>query len=141
MALEINSIVTGKVIGIKDFGAFVALPDGQSGLVHISEIAQGYVKDVRQHLTEGQQVQVKILPPDSSGRMNLSIKRAAPCEEGQTPVSNVRAKRTPAPVQTFEDKLKDFMGEFDGMMETSRPDRRKKDREREDNYDDFDDFD
>ena len=134
MTLEINSIVSGKVTGIKDFGAFVALPDGQSGLVHISEIAHGYVENARQHLTEGQEVQVKILPPDKSGRMNLSIKKAVPQEPRQ------ETKRTPMrEPQSFEDKLKSFMQTAE-TNDSPRADRRKKGKDREqDEYDDFDD--
>lgn len=62
--------------GITKFGAFVSLPGGRSGLVHISEIAYSYVNDVKDHLTEGQEVKVKVIGVDESNRINLSIKKA-----------------------------------------------------------------
>ena len=73
-----GSIVTGKVTGITKFGAFVTLSPGKSGLVHISEIANSYVNDIREHLTENQEVTVKVIGVDDSGRINLSIKAALP---------------------------------------------------------------
>ena len=76
MELGVGSILDGKVTGITKFGAFVSLPEGKSGLVHISEIAYSYVNDVKDHLTEGQEVKVKIIGIDESGRINLSIKKA-----------------------------------------------------------------
>ncbi|MEG1878992.1 MAG: S1 RNA-binding domain-containing protein [Pseudoflavonifractor sp.] len=76
MELVVGSIVEGKVTGITKFGAFVSLPEGKSGLVHISEIAYSYVNDVNEHLKEGQEVKVKIIGIDETGRINLSIKKA-----------------------------------------------------------------
>ncbi len=78
MELTVGSIVEGKVTGITKFGAFVSLPEGKSGLVHISEIAHSYVSDVKDFLTEGQTVKVKIINIDDSNRINLSIKKALP---------------------------------------------------------------
>lgn len=77
MALAIGAKVTGKVTGIKDFGAFVDLGDGQSGLVHISEISAGYVKDIHDVLKVGDTVTVKILTI-KDGKVGLSIKQANP---------------------------------------------------------------
>jgi S1 RNA binding domain protein len=78
MDFEIGSILTGKVTGITKFGAFVNLAPGKSGLVHISEIANTYVNDVHDFLTEGQEVKVKLISVDDAGRINLSIKQALP---------------------------------------------------------------
>jgi S1 RNA binding domain protein len=78
MELEVCSVLEGKVTGITKFGAFVALPGGKSGLVHISEIAYSYVSDVKDFLTEGQDVKVKVINIDENGRINLSIKKASP---------------------------------------------------------------
>lgn len=75
MEFGVGSIVEGKVTGITKFGAFVALPDGKSGLVHISEIAYSYVNEVSDFLQEGQQVKVKVIGIDESNRINLSIKK------------------------------------------------------------------
>ena len=63
MEFGVGSILDGKVTGITKFGAFVSLPGGKSGLVHISEIAYTYVNDVHDHLQEGQQVKVKVIVP------------------------------------------------------------------------------
>lgn len=80
MGLEVGSILDGKVTGITKFGAFVALPEGKSGLVHISEIANTYVSDVNEHLQIGQAVKVKVINITEDGKINLSIKRAIPGE-------------------------------------------------------------
>ncbi len=87
MNLEVGSILEGKVTSITKFGAFVALPGGKSGLVHISEIAHSYVADVKDFLTEGQDVKVKVIQIDDHNRINLSIKQAAP----PPPRENTRA--------------------------------------------------
>ncbi|MCD8381872.1 MAG: S1 RNA-binding domain-containing protein, partial [Clostridiales bacterium] len=78
MELEVGAILEGKVTGITKFGAFVALPGGRSGLVHISEIAYSYVSDVSEFLSVGQDVRVKLISIDEGGRINLSIKKTAP---------------------------------------------------------------
>ena len=76
--IEVGAILEGKVTGITKFGAFVSLPGGKSGLVHISEIAYSYVSDVSDHLSEGQDVKVKVISIDENNRINLSIKKALP---------------------------------------------------------------
>ena len=126
MEIEVGSIVTGKVTGITKFGAFVSLAPGKSGLVHISEIANSYVNDIREHLTEGQDVTVKIIGLDDNGRINLSIKAALPPAPPQPKPEFRRPK--PAPSRqpgdrsygsqqmnepSFEDKLKRFMQDSD----------------------------
>lgn len=78
MELEIGAILEGKVTGITKFGAFVALPGGRSGLVHISEVAYSYVNDVSEFLAVGQEVKVKIIGIDENNRINLSIKQTLP---------------------------------------------------------------
>lgn len=76
MALEVGSCVEGKVTGITKFGAFVELENGQTGMVHISEVAPTYVKEIRDHVTENQQVKVKVLSIGEDGKISLSIKKA-----------------------------------------------------------------
>ena len=76
MSFTEGEIVNGKVTGITKFGAFVTLEGGKSGLVHISEIADTYVNDIRQYLTEGQEVKVKVLSVNDDGKISLSIKKA-----------------------------------------------------------------
>ena len=73
MEFGVGSIVDGKVTGITKFGAFVALPEGRSGLVHISEIAYSYVNEVSDHLKEGQEVKVKVIAI-KDGKLSLSMK-------------------------------------------------------------------
>ena len=72
MRLEVGSIVEGKVTGITKFGAFVELESGKTGLVHISEVSNVFVKEVKDHLAEGQSVKVKILNAQSGGKIELS---------------------------------------------------------------------
>ena len=74
MELTVGTVLEGKIKSITNFGAFVALPEGKTGLVHISEVANAYVSDIRQHLTEGQDVKVMVIAADG-GKINLSIKR------------------------------------------------------------------
>ena len=76
MQLQVGMVLEGKVTGITKFGAFVALPDGKSGLVHISEIANTFVNDVHDYVQDGQTVKVKIIGIADDGKINLSIKKA-----------------------------------------------------------------
>lgn len=133
MELAVGEIFEGKVTGIAKFGAFVALPDGKSGLVHISEIANTYVSEVRDHLQDGQSVKVKVIGIGPDGKINLSIKKAQeqPQQSSAQPRStppqqynnNNNAQRSFArpraedrPAPTFEDKLKQFMQDSDSRM-------------------------
>lgn len=75
MSIEVGSVVEGVVTGITNFGAFVELPEGKNGLVHISEVADVYVKDVHDFLKEKEKVKVKILSIDDRGKIGLSIKQ------------------------------------------------------------------
>ena len=105
MELSPGMILEGTVRSITAFGAFIQLPDGRSGLVHISEIANTYVSDIHKHLSEGQAVQVKVLSVDPNGRIALSVKQAA------APVKPAAAEPSqPAPL-SFEDKLTRFMAD------------------------------
>lgn len=76
MALEVGEVFEGKVTGITKFGAFVAMPDGKNGLVHISEIANTYVNDINEFVKEGQVVKVRVIGIGDGGKVNLSIKQA-----------------------------------------------------------------
>ena len=121
MDLEVGKILTGKVTGITKFGAFVTVAPGKMGLVHISEISRTFVNDIREHLAEGQDVDVKIIGFDSSGRLNLSIKAALPQESRPTraaapPRSFSPPKPPVAAEATFEDKLKRFMQDSDSKI-------------------------
>lgn len=81
MQLEVGTILEGKVTGILKFGAFVDLGGGKSGMVHISEVAQTYVNDIKEHLHEGDVVKVKIISIAEDGKISLSIKKALPQPE------------------------------------------------------------
>ena len=129
----------GKVKSLTKFGAFVALPDGSTGKVHISEIAHAYVNDIREHLTEGQDVKVMIISREN-GKTNLSIKRTLPAPSkpqfsrpqnrsfnGAQRSAGPSAERSSAPRQagasasqpqqkSFDDMLKQFMTESSSKM-------------------------
>ena len=79
MELTVGAVLEGKVKSITNFGAFISLPENKTGMVHISEVANAYVSDIRQHLTEGQDVKVVVIG-NENGKVNLSIKRLEPRE-------------------------------------------------------------
>ena len=81
MALQVGDIVEGKVTGIKPFGAFVSLPEGKTGLVHISEVSYEFVQDLSTVLSDGQTVSVKVISIAPDGKIALSIKRTQPAPE------------------------------------------------------------
>ena len=131
MEFTTGQILEGTVKTITKFGAFIALPEGRSGLVHISEIAYTYVNEVRDFLTEGQDVKVQVLEIDQAGRINLSIQRAQPRPQTQSRAPVRQAVKTvqrrepsvpmgemlpPSDDRAFEDKLKAFMSESDSKM-------------------------
>ena len=136
MQVEVGAILDGKVTGITAFGAFVALPGGKSGLVHISEVAETYVRDVRDYLTEQQEVKVKVIGINPQGKISLSIKQAMPRPQSPRPAPPKRPDRrsepdravraegpyVPQPTgdRSFEDKLKRFMQESDGKISGNR---------------------
>ena len=145
MELTVGAILEGKIKTITNFGAFVTLPDNKTGMVHISEVSNTYVSDIRQHLTEGQDVKVVVIGLDN-GKVNLSIKRleARPAREpaartNYAPAQNqarpARTAPTPPPApktadQLFEEKLKAFMSESDTKLSSMRADHRTKSRRR-----------
>lgn len=81
MQLEIGTICDGKVSGITNFGAFVSLPGGKTGMVHISEVSNKFIKDIREVLTENQDVKVKVISIGDDGKISLSIKQTEKQEE------------------------------------------------------------
>jgi S1 RNA binding domain protein len=108
MSIEVGSILTGTVTGITNFGAFIQLQQGVTGLVHISEVADNYVKDIKEHLKEGQEVKVKVLSIGNDGKIGLSIRQANP----KSQVSRGSHKK-PMPNISFEDKLAKFLKDSD----------------------------
>ena len=153
MELTVGTILEGKVKSITNFGAFVSLPENKTGMVHISEVANAYVSDIRAHLTEGQEVKVVVIG-NENGKINLSIKRLepkqprenaprqnhfrpaagnAPRRENNTYQSRPQPTPPPAPKtadQLFEEKLKAFMSESDNKLSSIRADHRTKSRRR-----------
>ena len=142
MELTVGAVLEGKVKSITNFGAFIALPENTSGLVHISEVANTFVSDVHQHLTEGQDVKVMVIGTEN-GKINLSIKRleakpardAAPRRDAPAPRAPKAPTPPPAPKtadQLFEEKLKAFMSESDSKISSCRQysDHRTKSRRR-----------
>ena len=140
MEFGVGSVLEGKVTGITKFGAFVSLPEGKSGLVHISEIAYSYVNDVKDHLKEGQEAKVTVIGIDENGRINLSIKKAMdppprPAGQGR-PMGRpgghngggFRGKPAPAEPASFEDRLKQFMAASDSKLSELRQSERRSSR-------------
>lgn len=130
MDLTVGAVLEGKVKSITNFGAFIALPDNMTGLVHISEVANTYVSNIRDHLTEGQAVKVMLLG-NEDGKLKLSIKRLQPREnrENRSTAAPERPRQaatpTPPPApktadQLFEEKLKKFMAESDSNLSSLR---------------------
>lgn len=159
MELTVGAVLEGKVKTITSFGAFISLPEGKTGMVHISEVANAYVSDIRQYLTEGQDVKVMVIAVDPAGKVNLSIKRLEPRpaaqsrggqehRSGNTPRFSQpsqgrdrggrpkgQSSAQPAPKsadQSFEEKLKQFMSESDRKISSLRQytDHRTKSRRR-----------
>lgn len=119
MLVEVGNIVEGKVSGITSFGAFIQLPGGKVGLVHISEVADEYVKDVKSHLKENQSVKVKILSVDNNGKISLSIKKAMekkPEVRQQRKLDDYEWGRNNTETMSFEDRLSKFMKDSDEKM-------------------------
>ncbi len=124
MAIEVGSIVDGKVTSVMPFGAFVSLPDNKSGLVHISEITKEYIKDINDYIKTGDSVRVKVLGIDKSGKISLSVRRARAEERGAQNSAKSGPIR-PADIDwsahsdadlSFEDKLSRFKKDADEKM-------------------------
>jgi S1 RNA binding domain protein len=119
MEVEVGKIVSGKVTGITNFGAFVLLENGKTGLVHISEVALAYVKDINDHLKTNDVVKVKVISIDEKGKVSLSIKKAL---EDHKPKPHTRRPNQAdfAPKgggeMTFEEKMRMFMQDSDEKM-------------------------
>lgn len=123
MAIEIGAVVEGEVTGITNFGAFLQLPEGKVGLIHISEVSNVYVKDIHDFLKEHQKVRAKVLSIDDRGKIALSLKQveekpetpARPARPKETPVVEKRSLRQVGPL-SFEDKLSKFLKDSDDRL-------------------------
>ncbi|WHY77696.1 S1 domain-containing RNA-binding protein [Neobacillus sp. WH10] len=126
MSIEVGSKLQGKVTGITNFGAFVELPDGSTGLVHISEVADNYVKDINDHLKVGEQVEVKVINVEKDGKIGLSIKKAKDRPEperkqhshsqSQRPRQGRSNDRNNNRGETFESKMAKFLKDSEDRL-------------------------
>ena len=117
MTIEVGSVMEGTVTGITKFGAFVELPDKKVGLVHISEVANEYVKDVNDFLKVRDKVNVKVLSVDDKGKIALSIKQTQPAPEKKEfrPNNGFDSRRSSGSL-SFEDRLSKFLKESDERL-------------------------
>lgn len=113
MSVVVGSKVEGKVTGITHFGAFVELPDGVTGLVHISEVDEEYVKDIHQFLKVNDAVMVKVINVDKDGKIGLSIRQAK-----SKPAPDPETKK--AMDKAFEDRLSRFLKDSEERLTTLR---------------------
>lgn len=122
MSIEVGSKLEGKVTGITHFGAFVLLPGGVTGLVHISEISNSYVKDIHEHLKVNDPVTVKVINVDKDGKIGLSIRKADP--NYRPPSSSGgggKSRRSGGPSRmSFEDKMSKFLKDSEERLQALR---------------------
>ena len=138
MSIEVGNVVEGVVTGITDFGAFVELPEGRNGLIHISEVADVYVKDVHDFLNERDKVKVKVVSIDERGKIGLSLKQLQENKQETQATAEGSSFRTPRPAAmrtprdfhrgggrfggargtspSFEDKLSKFLKDSDERL-------------------------
>lgn len=109
MPVEIGKVVEGVVTGITNFGAFIQLEKGKTGLVHISEVSNNYVKDINNYLKNHDSVKVKVLSIDKDGRISLSIKQAQPKIRTKSPYQWTGNEQTEFKNEGFEDQLSQFL--------------------------------
>ena len=115
MQLEVGMILEGKVTGVTNFGAFVELPGGRTGMVHISEVAPTFVKEIRDYVSENQTVKVKILNIGQDGKISLSMKRALPAPP-RSSGSGPRQQRPGRPGNYEWQSRRNEGGTFEEMM-------------------------
>ncbi|NQT30619.1 MAG: S1 RNA-binding domain-containing protein [Candidatus Saganbacteria bacterium] len=125
MPIEIGSEIEGKITGIANFGAFIELPEGKAGLVHISQVADTYVKDISKHLNVGDVVRVKVLGVAKGDKYDLSIKQVgkAAWEQRKPKPRDQNDRPTPG---TFEDKITQFLKQSDEKLQDFKRNRESK---------------
>ena len=115
MSIEVGNKLKGKITGIKKFGAFVELPEGKSGLVHISKVADNYVENVEDHLSVGDEVEVKVLSIADDGKISLSIKKAK--DRPRKPRHSKANHGKPVQkTEDFEKKLSNFLKDSEDKL-------------------------
>lgn len=118
MPIEEGKVIEGVVVSITNFGAFIQLPEGKTGLVHISEIADTFVKDIKNYITEKDKVRVKVLTVEKNGKINLSIKQAEQVKKAVRPVEidwDQEVKKNQG--NSFEDRLSKFLKDSDEKLQ------------------------
>ncbi|MCM0649002.1 S1 domain-containing RNA-binding protein [Clostridium swellfunianum] len=117
MTLQTGSILEGTVVNITNFGAFVEV-DGKTGLVHISEVSDTFVKNIRDYLKEKDKVKVKVISVDDNGKISLSIKQATPPKKSMRPMEiDWSQDRTKSASGNFEDRLSKFLKESEEKVQ------------------------
>lgn len=115
--IEVGSVITGKVTGIQPYGAFVALDENTQGLVHISEVTHGFVKDINEHLKVGDEVKVKVLSVDeAAGKIGLSIRATEESPQAEAKARKPR-KRQAAPIKMEDESAQGFNTLKDKLQE------------------------
>ncbi len=118
MPIEEGKVVEGTVSSITNFGAFIQLPEGRVGLVHISEIADTYLKDIRLFIKEKDKAKVKVLSVDKNGKINLSIKQAQIINKANRPIEiDWEQESRKNQGSTFEDRLLKFLKDSDEKLQ------------------------
>lgn len=134
MSIEVGAIVEGEITGITKFGAFMTLPENKTGLIHISEVSNAYVKDVHDFLKEHDKVKAKVVSVDAKGKISLSIKQLEVSVQNKAEAKSIcnqnnedrpkrpfnpkprpQANKAVGPV-SFEDKLSRFLKDSDDRM-------------------------
>jgi S1 RNA binding domain protein len=138
MQVEIGSVYEGTVTGLTNFGAFVKLDNGTTGMVHISEVSNEYVSDISEKLSEGDKVKVKVLEINEKGKVSLSIKKAMATEEKPKPERKPKPQNKggnrgwqgkPQEEQSAPMSFEDMMAKFKAQSEDKMSDiKRNSDR-------------
>ncbi len=131
MALVIGNIYEGKIVSITNFGAFVDI-DGEVGLVHISEVSNKYVKDIKEHLKDVKDIKVKVLSIDNNGKVSLSIKQTEENSPNNYSRRNSNKKDNNFKVKNntsnFEDILSKYLKDSEERMQDFKKNQDSKQR-------------
>ncbi len=120
--MKVGDRIHGKIVKITNYGAFVEIEKGKWGLVHISKIAEGYVKNVSDHVKEGQEVDVVVIGIDENGKVSLSM--ILDNNKAHTKPKKIEEEIKPA----FEDKLDKFLKDSEDKISKIRNARNRKTR-------------
>lgn len=132
MTLMAGNILEGRIINITNFGAFVEV-EGKTGLVHISEVADTYVKDIREHLKEDDKVKVKVISVDDKGKISLSIKQAMPPKRKSVKPAEVdwsSNKKKQQSSANFEDIMSKFLKDSEERLQDVKKNQEQRSRNR-----------